>query len=151
MKLVGWSWTFTPPLPTIAKLQTVMTLSKNYHYIYMPSSQQPLIGLSFYPLISVQIPRCCCWGAAEDPSHLPWDDTVHRHIQWGFLGKHTWFILCRHLHISYLFLAENWLLLLSISAFTDSTQKDLLKLIGNLPVQYGGKSELWHQRLSKGT
>lgn len=37
------------------------------------------------------------------------------------------------------------LLPLSFSAFTDSTQKDLLKLIGNLPVRYGGKSELGRQ------
>lgn len=35
-----------------------------------------------------------------------------------------------------------WVLLLLISAFTDSTQKDLLKLIGNLAVQYGGRCEL---------
>lgn len=46
-----------------------------------------------------------------------------------------------------MFPSDNWLPLLSILAFTDSTQKDLVKLIGNLPVQYGGKSELWHQRL----
>lgn len=36
--------------------------------------------------------------------------------------------------------AGNWLLLLSISAYSDSTQKDLMKLIGNLPVQYEGES-----------
>lgn len=45
----------------------------------------------------------------------------------------------------------NLLLLLMISAFTDSTQKDLLKLIGNLAVQYEGRCELWHQRLSMET
>lgn len=33
------------------------------------------------------------------------------------------------------------LLLLFFSAFTDSTQKDLLKLIGNLPVRYEGESQ----------
>lgn len=41
-----------------------------------------------------------------------------------------------------------WLFTLLISAFTDSTQKDLLKLIGNLPVQYEGRCEPWHQRVS---
>lgn len=33
-------------------------------------------------------------------------------------------------------------ILLLLSAFTDSTQKDLLKLIGNLPVRYEGESQL---------
>lgn len=32
--------------------------------------------------------------------------------------------------------------MLLISAFNDSIQKDLLKLIGNLPVQYEGRCEL---------
>lgn len=38
------------------------------------------------------------------------------------------------------------LLLLFFSAFTDSTQKDLLKLIGNLPVRYEGESQLGPHR-----
>lgn len=33
-------------------------------------------------------------------------------------------------------------IVVSIPAFTDSTQKDLLRLIGNLPVKYGGKFDL---------
>lgn len=64
------------------------------------------------------------------------------------LRKPTLVPLCRHLQAPQMFPSDNWLPLLLISAFTDSTQKDLVKLIGNLPVQYGGKSELWHQRLS---
>lgn len=59
----------------------------------------------------------------------------------NILGSH----FCRRLSF-----AENWLLLLSISAYSDSTQKDLMKLIGNLPVQYEGESGLWYRRCTDG-
>lgn len=119
--------------------------------------------LCFYPPILVQIPRCCSGGAAEDLSRLPWDEAIHRHIQWVsfFLGKQTscvfyplsTFLSCT----SRLCLAEKWFHPLWISAFNDGTQKDLLKLIGNLPVQYEGevclntprvwKVDMWWQTL----
>lgn len=51
-----------------------------------------------------------------------WENTLASHFCWR------------------LSFAGNWLLLLSIAAYSDSTQKDLMKLIGNLPVQYEGES-----------
>lgn len=69
-------------------------------------------------------------GAAENPSTLPWDETIHGHIQWVSVLRSP----PVDLHVRY----KKWQSLFWISAFTDSSQKDLLKLTGVIPVKYEG-------------
>lgn len=54
-----------------------------------------------------------------------------------FLGRHSPYIKPDSIYPS---ITDR--IIVSIPAFTDSSQKDLLKLIGNLPVKYGGKCDL---------
>lgn len=71
-------------------------------------------------------------------------------LRWNFLQAHTVSVcfLGNKVHLSLPILTifafvSCWAFPVAFSAFSDSTQKDLLKLIGNVPVKYEGKTDLW--------